>query len=252
MGPGPGKKTSERLAYGPGPGGSFDTFCGAGLAYDLPPLHVYKERSSHFTISPCRTKAPVYRPQRFAPTPSWSERLAMTPGQAAQFRKDGSMPWKGSGVPSTNGMPRPQSAAALLSRLPRSQSAERLLQTVPPESRIGIGCCGIYVIEPLGSRPLKRSGSRMGKSTGSLLPQTTPSHSPVGVITSDLGAMHVSAPAPAVAQPPAPRVEDAAEAAPTPAPAPAPEVVASAPAAALATEVLPKIAALVAAAPESA
>ena len=106
LGPGPGKRTSARLAYGPGPGGSFDVFCAAGLIYDLPPLHVYKERSSSFKIPPCRTSPPPYKPPVFKPPPVWADRLCMTPGQAAQFRKDGAMKSSGMFGPSV-GMPLP-------------------------------------------------------------------------------------------------------------------------------------------------
>lgn len=176
LGPGPGKKTSARLAYGPGPGGSFDVFCAAGLAYDLPPLDVYKERSTSFTIPPCRTSPPPYKPPVFKPPPVWADRLCMTPGQAAQFRKDGAMTWKGTPA---SGLQRPNSAAALISRMPKTKSSESLLKGIDPEAKIGLGCCGIYVLPP-PSR--KRPGTAdKFKSTRSSF--SSPAQSPGSVMT---------------------------------------------------------------------
>ena len=184
LGPGPGKKTSARLAYGPGPAGSFDSFCGAGLAYTLPPLHVYKESATFFTISPCRTKPDPYRPPRFQPVPHWADRLSMTPGMAAQYKKDGSTPWKGNPV-----LQRPSSAAALLERLPKSSTAESLLRGVPPESKIGLGCCGVYVMPPKGKQraPARIKATSGSSSSGKLVGVKPSADSPDGVMTAKFG-----------------------------------------------------------------
>jgi hypothetical protein len=182
LGPGPGKKTSARLAYGPGPGGSFDVFCAAGLAYDLPPLHVYKERSTSFTIPPPPrgTSPPPYKPPVFRPSPVWADRLCMTPGQAAQFKKDGAMTWKGT---ATSGLQRPNSAAALISRMPKTKSSENLLKGINPEARIGLGCCGIYILPP----PSRRRPGTADKFKSTRSGFSSPAQSPGSVMTASPG-----------------------------------------------------------------
>lgn len=185
LGPGPGKKTSARLAYGPGPGGSFESFCGAALMYELPPLHVYKERSTFFTISPCKDRPPGFKRPVYKPPPPWADRLCMTPGQAAQFKKDGAMTWKGKPGES---LVRPASASALISRLPKTKSTEQLLRGVDPEAKIALGCGGVYIIPP--HRSLSRpgtAGSRPGtadKFASSSSGFSSPIRSPDGMKTS--------------------------------------------------------------------
>ena len=88
LGRGPDAQHSLRLAYGPGPAGSFETSGGGPFAYaDQPPFHVYKSRNTCFRFTPTKSQPKQYRTTA-PPTPSWADRLTMTPGMAAQYKRE--------------------------------------------------------------------------------------------------------------------------------------------------------------------
>jgi hypothetical protein len=146
--------------------------------YDLPPIEVYKGRSTWFRIPAApQSGLKPYRPSPKRATPEWVNRLSMTPSQAAQFRRDGSRAWIGS-EPN-----RPQSAQALLSKLTETRSvgsldstrvlakSREILGSLPSDARIAVGCAGVYFISPgkpgKGSRPaspIKGSSQRASPS----------------------------------------------------------------------------------------
>ena len=213
LGRGPDFRTGPRLAYGPGPGGSFDyTGCAEMVPYHLPPLHVYKERTTYFhlppRVAPDKWKA-VHRT-----TPAWAERLTMRPGQQLAMRNRGS--------PNTWGnkeLVRPNSAGALLEQMERvagpklatSQSALALLRSAPPDARIGVGCCGVYFIPQQGSKERRPPTATRMRAKGA---------GPIGEAPATPVLAKALAPAPAPA--PAPELVPTAMPTPVPAPAPAP------------------------------
>jgi len=175
IGRGPNERHSARLAYGPGPAGSFETWCCATIGYTLPPLHIYKERTPYFHLPP-RNVPPHWTPKPRQPTPAWADRLSMTPGQAAQFRSSGKLP---AGGRASQNLMRPQSAGQLLEKVSKSSSTAKLLQSTSPNSRVGVGCGGVYFWEdrPASAASPKTRGKASPKRAGSLVA------SPTGVIT---------------------------------------------------------------------
>ena len=208
LGRGPDFRTGPRLAYGPGPGGSFNyTGCAEMVPYHLPPLHVYKERTTYFHLPP--RVAPDKRSTVHRATPAWAERLTMRPGQQLAMRNKGSP-----NVWGNKQLVRPNSAGALLEQMERvagpklatSQSALALLRSAPPDARIGVGCCGVYFIPQLGSKERRPPPATRMRAKGS---------GPIAEAPATPVLAQAPAPAPAPTPVPAP--------VPTPAPAPAPE-----------------------------
>jgi len=190
IGRGPNEQHSARLAYGPGPAGSFETWCCATIGYTLPPLHVYKERTPYFHLPP-RDVPPRWTPKPRQPTPAWADRLSMTPGQAAQFRSSGKLP---TAERASQKLMRPQSAGQLLEKVSKSSPTAQLLQSTSPTSRVSVGCGGVYFCEdrpasvgcggvyfcedrPASVASPKTRGKATAKRAGSL------PTSPIGVMT---------------------------------------------------------------------
>ena len=148
-----------RLAYGPGPGGTFETNCPTHW-YDLPPFEVWKESSTSFQIFPRTPEHPRWPklPQAERRPPAWVDRLSMNKGQLAVLQRSGSLPGKLAGSPTRSPStkpklvlscggayywPPPQDAAGTKSpsRRPKSafsSSAENSPKRRLPESPTGV------------------------------------------------------------------------------------------------------------------
>lgn len=143
LGRGPTYKHSLRLAYGPGPAGSFDT-PSPGQKYSVPPVEVYKERSTYFYL-PKRDPYKIWTPPPSQPGPLWAERLSLTKGQLAQLGKTGTVPGR---------MLRPNSAPNLL-------MVEAPASPLPaPKPKLVLSCGGAYLYTPSPKLALSPKPSR--------------------------------------------------------------------------------------------
>ena len=159
IGLGPKAKHSARLAYGPGVGGSFESPCKTEYyAIDVP-LNVYKPCPPRGFLMPPRKKPPEFKPPDYRPPPAWAERLSTTPAQVAAQRLN--MEFNRPLSASTLEQHQPASAGLLLadfergegSKLTSSQSVPTLLKSLSPETKISMGCGGVYFIDPNGRSP---------------------------------------------------------------------------------------------------
>ena len=213
LGRGPEYPTGPRLAYGPGPGGSFETFYDLKHEIQLPPLHIYKERTPFFFLPP-RTETPQFKIQPRQKPPAWAERLSKRPGELEVMRTMEGAPR------SRANLQRPGSAAALLeqmekhggSQLASSKSALALLKSAPSDAKVTMGCGGLYIISKELTRPpspskgskakLVAAGGSPGASTATRRPKTA-SSAPAEAPTRAASSAKALATEPANAAPPA-------------------------------------------------
>ena len=165
LGRGPTYKHSDRLAYGPGPGGSFKANCDTAW-YDQIDLAVFKERSTYFYL-PKRKPFPLWRPPLPLPAPAWAERLSLTKGQLVQLQRSGSVP----------------------GRLVRPGSAPALVAPPSPKEKLVLSCGGAYKYTPPARNYARPNKSPKKKEPGRETPVAEVASkdlpdSPSGVVTS--------------------------------------------------------------------
>jgi hypothetical protein len=173
LGRGPDMPCGPRLAYGPGPGGTFEACCPANY-YNPVPLHLTSGVRTPFFFLPPKKEPPKFKTIKYDKIPSWCERISKSKEQLALERSGYERP------PSRGSPSRPGSASALLEKLEKqggktlahSQSLTALLKNAPPGAKIGVGCCGVFFLPEPGSGPTKYGTPVKRKPKPNLLPNT--------------------------------------------------------------------------------
>ena len=78
FGPGHGHKFSPRLQ-------KHGSLC--KNEYDLPPVHLYKERTTAVLLAPHRGAPPLWKPPEYREPPAWCQRLSVQPSRSTELNR---------------------------------------------------------------------------------------------------------------------------------------------------------------------